>query len=122
VLYLVLTWIFQQYFDVDETIITFMLKLLLWYALFETIFIMVVSRIFWVFQKARDFQEGKIVVDEIDSQSIQNIGKDLGIELTTSLASTVKDMIVKTPEEKQKKALEKLLAGLEGEYPEEDLE
>ena len=113
VLYLLLTWLFQQYFDVDTEIINFMLKLLLWYALGETIFIMVVSRAFWLLQKCRDFKEGKIVVEEINGKSVSNIGKEMGLDMALMAYNTVKTLLAKSPEEKERKDLEKQLKEIE---------
>jgi hypothetical protein len=118
VLLLVLSWAFEQYFSLNPDIITVILNYVLWYAFFETIFVMFVSRIFWVMQKYRDFKAGKTVVEEIDSQSISQIGKEMGLDTAVKIASTLKDMIVKTPEAKEKKELEKALNALEDQIAE----
>jgi len=115
VILLLSAWFFDSFFNVDPNTIALILNYLLWILFFETIFVLIVSRIFWVLDKARDFKSGINVSEEINGKNIVTASKEVGIDVLTGLFNVTKELIVKTPEEKEKKDIEKQINLIEKE-------
>ena len=109
VILLISAWFFDSFFHMDPMMIGNILGYLLWIIFFETIYVLVVSRIVWTMEKFRDFKEGKTIKDEMDGKAISAVAKEVGVDMIVSLA----EKMVKTPEEKEKKAFLKEIKELE---------
>jgi len=108
VILLLSAWFFDSFFNINPDTIMRILDYLLWILFLETVFVLFVSRIFWVADKVRAFQSGAVVSDEINGKAITDVGKDIGLDILAAAATIAKDLVIKTPEQKIEKEISKI--------------
>lgn len=109
VILLVSAWFFDSFFHMDPGMIGTILGYLLWIIFFETIYVLIISRVVWTLEKFRDYREGKTIKDEMDGKAISAVAREVGLDLIVEL----KEKLTKTPEEKEKKAILKEINEIE---------
>ena len=109
VIFLVSAWFFDTYFHIDPEGVSELLAWLLKVLFYETIYVLIVSRAIWTAEKIKDFVKGKPIAEEMDSKAISTVAKEVGVDMIVSLA----EKMVKTPEEKERKAIGKEIKELE---------
>lgn len=109
VIFLVSAWFFDTYFHINPTEVAELLAFLLRVLFIETVYVLIISRGVWTAEKIKDFVKGKPIAEEINGKAISAVAKEVGVDMIVSLA----EKMVKTPEEKERKAIGKEIKELE---------
>ena len=104
VILLVSAWFFDSFFHINPLIVGDLLEWLLWIIFFETIYVMIISRIVWTLEKFRDYGEGKSIKEEMNGKAVTAIAKEIGADVIVNVAKK----LAPTPEKKIKKELDKI--------------
>ena len=106
VIFLAASWYFDTYFHVDPEEVTNLLGNMLQMIFWETIFVMIVSRLIWAANEVKKFikgEETKIVETTMNGKSVSALAKDVGLDLAASAIERLRT----TPEAKERKLLKK---------------
>lgn len=104
VILLISAWFFDSFFHVNPLTIGNILEFLLWIIFFETIYVLVVSRIVWTLEKFRDYREGKSIKDEMNGKAVSTMAKAVVGDVVVGVA----EKLTKTPKEKKEKEIKKI--------------
>ena len=110
VIFLAASWYFDTYFHVDPNEVTSLLGNMLKMIFWETIFVMIVSRLIWAANEIKKFIKGEVTIDietTMNGKSVSALAKEVGFDLAINLV----DKLRTTPEGKERKALEKVIKG-----------
>ena len=116
VIFLVAAWYFNTYFYINPADVSDLLSWLLRVLFFETVYVLIVSRVIWTLEKFRDYREGKTMSSDMNGKSVSAAAKDIGLETVITIvekATTLREKIADTKDEKKKTKLENELAELE---------
>lgn len=106
VIFLVASWYFDTYFHVDPQEVTTLLGNMLQMIFWETIFVMIVSRLIWAANEVKKFVKGEASADvetTMDSKSVSSLTKEIGLDIAMSAIEKLKT----TPEAKERKKIKK---------------
>ena len=103
VIFLVSSWYFDTYFHVNPDDVTALLGYMLQMIFYETIFVMIVSRLIWAAKEVQGFIKGEEVKEEMNGKSVSTLAKEVGLDLAVSTIERLRT----TPEAKDRKILKK---------------
>lgn len=106
VIFLVASWYFDTYFHVNPDDVTTLLGNMLQMIFYETIFVMIVSRLIWAAKEVKKFVKGDenaTIEVEMNGKSVSALTKEIGLDIAVSAIEKLRT----TPEAKERKKIKK---------------
>ena len=103
VIFLIASWYFDTYFHVNPDDVTTLLGNMLQMIFYETIFVMIVSRLIWAAKEVKGFIKGEETEEVLNGKSVSTLTKEIGLDIAVSTI----DKLRTTPEAKERKKIKK---------------
>ena len=123
IIVILLAYFFQTNFNVSPLIISEYIEYLFIVAFYDTLAVLVFSRIIWMAEKVRAFVRGEDMKD-VATKTPAQVAQDLGLETAGAMFAKVgelKTMLTTEPIEKEKKKITKELAKIQKELDKYDI-
>ena len=125
IIFLVSAWFFDTYFHINSSDVMELLAWMLRALFYETIYVLIISRIIWTMEKFRDFGKGKTMSAEVNGKPVISVAKDIGLDTMVNLVqkgTELRSRLAETKDEKKKDKLRVEIEALEKELSEAELE